>query len=1112
MSKTSKRAITLFVIATMVLSMLSAFIAVPVMADHTSTATVDFTSGESTVVGLPSSLDVTVTNDVASTGNIITVVIDFAASGFTVEAVQTPPTGWSEGVVDPVITYTATGAGIAADASETFTVSVINPVDPGTVTNPTVETTDDETATQGTSVGAVIIPPITITVDSNDKFTISVDGAATVECTIAPSIYDAAALVIAIQTALVAEPSTVSWVTDHLVFTSDSFGLTSSVAITAGATNDACPTIGFNPPASETPGTGPAVCSTLATGTLTIFPATTGDFSIDLIEPFGDVVYDEVMTVYGSGVTSGSAVNIYWDFVTAANLLNSTTGKPSGEFESTVKVPSAYYGDHYIWVKDMATGLSARSDAIPVVSRVKLSPSSGLPKDNVIVKGYGFDVDSDIEITFFPTTLSVDGGVDCDETDDLGYFEYTFKVHADAPVDTTYDVYAEDADGNFASAEFTVGAAITLDKKVGPTGTIVKVSFRGFDPGTKINTEVDISLDGTVPVSTKDGNNVTVPSNGIGTLYVVIPSVETGDYKITVMDGTNAVKASFEVDGESSITVSPEYGTPGTVLTVKGYNFTQVSGTEVVLTLGVRTAKAKTDSSGSFEGNIVIPPSDLGEKYPVIANDTRLCHAEDDVLVTIIFLQLSDMLAPVGSSVTLMGSGFTDGGDWNATFGDLDLIETDSITGGDTYFSDTFHVPSLPSGTYPIGVYDVDRKITVYIDFTITEQAALSVNRVEVPNGYNLTLEGVNFAEYIEVDSYETQWWIFNSTDAWNLNDEPNVTTGKFPDGAVPETSEEEDEEGTFTGYYVIPDFLALGSYTINCTTVSNSATDPEIIQTAEADIKIVPEEVVINVGGPSYARGQTITFVIKATLQKDPFYLGIKDPEGGEVFNSTWELKDWKILGSWYYIPSNLQIDYNTKWLYTLPADATPGTWTYSFWDEDKEYKNGTFQITQLTEIEQLQQDIGEIVAGIAGMGASNEELAALVADLQGASAEAVAAAAAAAAAAGNAQTAAEAAMTAIADVDDTAGDALDAANNAANAADAAKDAADAGLQAALDALVKAQESVDAANEARESADANRQQTSGLTGLVYGAIGASLIAALAAIVSLMQISRRIAG
>ena len=42
---------------------------------------------------------------------------------------------------------------------------------------------------------------------------------------------------------------------------------------------------------------------------------------------------------------------------------------------------------------------------------------------------------------------------------------------------------------------------------------------------------------------------------------------------------------------------------------------------------------------------------------------------------------------------------------------------------------------------------------------------------------------------------------------------------------------------------------------------------------------------------------------------------------------------------------------------------------------------------------------------------------------------------------------------------------------------------------------------------ELRETSSA-----SGLTTLVYGAIGASLIAALAAIVSLMQISKRIAG
>ncbi|GAH23897.1 unnamed protein product, partial [marine sediment metagenome] len=61
-------------------------------------------------------------------------------------------------------------------------------------------------------------------------------------------------------------------------------------------------------------------------------------------------------------------------------------------------------------------------------------------------------------------------------------------------------------------------------------------------------------------------------------------------------------------------------------------------------------------------------------------------------------------------------------------------------------------------------------------------------------------------------------------------------------------------------------------------------------------------------------------------------------------------------------------------------------------------------------------------------------------------------------------------------------------------------------------DAQQAANDAKTSADQATEAALQNQRQTSGLTGLVYGAIGASLIAALAAIVSLMQISRRIAG
>ena len=828
-------------------------------------------------------------------------------------------------------------------------------------------------------------------------------------------------------------------------------------------------------------------------------------FSIDEVSPSDNVDYGDTLTVFGSGVTAGSTVNVYWDYVTAANLLSVTTGKPSGEFECEVDVPSAVYGNHYLWVKDLSSGISVRSDAISVVPKITLTPSSGLEGDDIIVKGYGFSEDSEIAITFAPTTLSDDG---TDETDDLGYFEYTFEVGVIN--DGTYAVSAKDPFATIVSAPFIVGAAITLDKEVGPAGTIVKVEGRGFDFVDTILTEVAITLvnsTGSYAVDTKDGEDIITSGTGTFTVYVVIPSVEIGDYELTINGGAGKVAtAEFEVDGETSITVTPGYGTPGTVLTVKGYNFTRISGEDVLLEIEDQTAEATTDASGSFTATIVVPPLDFGVRYPVSAKDERNCEDSEMVLVALIVLQLSDYSAPVGAEVMLMGSGFTKGdlnGKWNATIGDIDLIETTDIGGEVTYFSHYWYVPSLPAGTYTINVRDIEEEIVVGIDFTVTDPATLSVSRASIPNKYNLTIEGINFVEKVDV---KTEWWIYNSTDAWNIDD--NVTYGG--DDSYPKT----DEDGEFTGYYGIPEFLEIGSYTINCTTISNAEVDPDIIQFAEVDIEIVPEELVIHIGSPSYARGQTITFVIKTTLKKVPFDLGIKDPEGSEFFNSTWDedADAWKTLGSWFYIPSNLQIDTNTKWLYTLPIDATPGTWTYSFWDEDKEYANGTFQVTYLTELEQLQQDIGEVMEGIEGMGTSFTELGDIVSDLSDDSAAALEAAAAAAAAAADAKAAADASTAAISDVEDMSSDALDAANDAKSAADAAKTAADSGLAAANDAKATSQAAVDAANTAADAAEASQKATGGLTTLVYGAIAASLIAALAAIVSLMQISKRIAG
>jgi len=87
-------------------------------------------------------------------------------------------------------------------------------------------------------------------------------------------------------------------------------------------------------------------------------------------------------------------------------------------------------------------------------------------------------------------------------------------------------------------------------------------------------------------------------------------------------------------------------------------------------------------------------------------------------------------------------------------------------------------------------------------------------------------------------------------------------------------------------------------------------------------------------------------------------------------------------------------------------------------------------------------------------------------------------------------------------------AGTKADAATAAANAAKTASDAATA---AATAAGTKADAATAAANAAKTASEGAASAANNLTTLIYGAIGASIIAALAAIVALMQISRKIA-
>ena len=109
--------------------------------------------------------------------------------------------------------------------------------------------------------------------------------------------------------------------------------------------------------------------------------AALGNLEVNLrTDPAGAVVaqddYNSKLTVTGTGVTAGKAVELYWDLVqpwsstTKKGLLNSTTAESSGAFDVWFKVPECTGGTHYLWVRDTDTGetLSTQLVVIPKTS------------------------------------------------------------------------------------------------------------------------------------------------------------------------------------------------------------------------------------------------------------------------------------------------------------------------------------------------------------------------------------------------------------------------------------------------------------------------------------------------------------------------------------------------------------------------------------------------------------------------------------------------------------------------------------------------------------------------------------------------------------------------
>jgi len=414
--------------------------------------------------------------------------------------------------------------------------------------------------------------------------------------------------------------------------------------------------------------------------------------------------------------------------------------------------------------------------------------------------------------------------------------------------------------------------------------------------------------------------------------------------------------------------------------------------------------------------------------------------------------------------VILTGSGFTDNGEWNASFGDIELFDTRGVTANgllDDGGTPVFYVPQVSPGEYDIIVWDETAEINIFVPFEVTATTTLEFSTSEMPTGFNVSIYGEN---WIRDPTSTFTFTLFNDTDDWDVEGDILQHGGT----KTATTFVRPDEDGVIEAWWEVyqtgGDELDKGVYYMN---ITDDTEDYSI----QLTFTVGDEHVVAQPRKATFRISETVSFVLQHSFgNRVPVEGGdirVYDPDGSLYWEGD-ELLTWTKVEMYYTAPISSQTAGKNPMI--LLDDAPLGTWTYKWREDDGDtILAGTFNVEAAAadilgeQIEDLNSAIDDLTSDISSV------------------------------------------TDAVAGVQSNVNSAIQAANAAVDAANAAVEAVNAVAAQAGDAATAAQNAAEAATDAKNAA-------SGLTTLVYGAIGASLVAALAAIVSLMQISRRIAG
>lgn len=744
------------------------------------------------------------------------------------------------------------------------------------------------------------------------------------------------------------------------------------------------------------------------------------------------------------------------------------------------------------------------------------------PPVGAISAAYQYYEDNDATYTWGPSSTS---------TNALGYSTGTFEIPAGID-NGAYAVAAFDNVGNTAGVAVNKGPAISVSSEATASGKMVRVNGRGWNSA---NTIASIKLErpgySVVCPINFPAYPVTIETDGSWFADVYIPDAPKvkDDYTIKATDsGAITATADYEITALTKVTVSPEFGAQGSTVTVSGVNYMNTADVTIAVQIGATAlGNAKTKSDGSWSKTFTVPAI-ASATYSVTGTDAVNGYVADaDYKVGNMLIMLNPVKGNAGSQVTLTGYGFTANKQYNVTIGTKTVVKsTQGAVSATGTVTKTFNVPQLAAGVYTVKVTDCDSGIALTTTFTVEETTNISFSPNPAPNLYRVTVLGSGFYSTGAANSTIT-FKIYNETSPGVIAKWYNIAVkndwGAFGTATVNST-------GYVTAIWDVDadTILSKGAYKIEAKDAQGyTVTVPFTV--GAAHVVAAPRKA-------SFRPGETLSFNLEHSLGlKAPYfgsYLRVYNPSGALVFDGD-ALLGWIKVNDYYVAPYSIQTASANPML--LPDDAPTGTWTWKWLkagSTTKTVATGSFTVSTTggtvdPAITDLKNDIDGLKTTVAGIQTSvDNKINALSTDVAGVKTDVAAVKTAV-------QTEVAALKSDITGVKtDVAGvkTAVQADINAVKTAvqtDISGVKTDLGTvktnvaatQTAVDATSKAVASLatsvaavnTAAANAATAAKAAQDGVSGLQTLVYGAIGASLIAAAAAIVALMQISRKIA-